>query len=67
MPHMNGRELAERALQIRPSMRVLFMSGYTEDTILRQEVGGSSFAYFQKPLVPDSLARRVREVLEQPR
>ena len=66
MPHMNGRELAERALQLRPRMRVLFMSGYTEDTILQQGVGDSSYAYFQKPLVPDGLARRIREVLERP-
>jgi signal transduction histidine kinase/ActR/RegA family two-component response regulator len=67
MPQMSGRELAERVASLRAEMRVLFMSGYTEDAILQHGILDSGFAYLQKPLVPDSLARRVREVLDAPR
>jgi PAS domain S-box-containing protein len=66
MPQMSGRELAEWLGPLRPDMRVLFMSGYTEDAILHHGILDSGFAYLQKPLVPDSLARRVREVLDAP-
>jgi CheY-like chemotaxis protein len=62
MPQMNGRELAEHASRMRPQMRVLLMSGYTEDALVQHGAGG--FAYLQKPLVPEVLARRLREVLE---
>jgi PAS domain S-box-containing protein len=67
MPQMSGRELAERVASLRVEMRVLFMSGYTEDAILQHGILDSGFAYLQKPLVPESLARRVREVLDAPR
>ncbi|HVZ74747.1 MAG TPA: ATP-binding protein [Polyangia bacterium] len=64
MPHMSGRELAERAAKLRPAMRVLFMSGHTEDAILQHGILDRGVAYLQKPIVPESLARRVREVLD---
>src|SRR5262249_17488713 len=67
MPQMSGRELAERAASRRPAMRVLFMSGYTEDAILKHGILDEGLAFLQKPLVPDRLARRVREVLDAPR
>jgi signal transduction histidine kinase/CheY-like chemotaxis protein len=63
MPLMSGRELAERVAPLRPDMRVLFMSGYTEDAMVDQGQLAAGFAFLQKPLVPEGLARRVREVL----
>jgi signal transduction histidine kinase/ActR/RegA family two-component response regulator len=66
MPMMSGREIAERLLRIRPELKVLFMSGYTENAIVHHGILDSGIAYLQKPLVPEALARRVREVLDTP-
>ena len=66
MPQMSGRRLADRLLKIRPLMKVLFMSGYTENAILHHGILDSGVAYLQKPLLPEMLARRVREVLDTP-
>ncbi|PYX33595.1 MAG: hypothetical protein DMG80_05360, partial [Acidobacteria bacterium] len=63
MPGMGGRELAKKLLQIRPSLGVLFLSGYTEDTILHQGALGPGTAFLQKPFTLQNLARKVREVL----
>jgi CheY-like chemotaxis protein len=65
LPRMSGRQLAERLALVRPEMKVLFMSGYTDDAILQHGVLDSGVAYLQKPLTPTSLAQRVREVLHQ--
>jgi two-component system, cell cycle sensor histidine kinase and response regulator CckA len=64
MPHMGGPELAKRLEQIRPHMKVLCMSGYTDDSVVRYGIFTSSIAFLQKPITPDSLARKVREVLD---
>jgi two-component system, cell cycle sensor histidine kinase and response regulator CckA len=64
MPRLSGPELASRLSVSRPEMRVLFMSGYTDDRILRHGVERAKVAYLQKPLATGSLARKVREVLD---
>jgi len=64
MPQLSGRELAERLAGVRPEMKVLYMSGYTENVIVHQVSLDSGIAYLQKPIVPDLLAPRVREVLD---
>jgi two-component system cell cycle sensor histidine kinase/response regulator CckA len=66
MPQMSGRELAERLGPMRPDMKVVYMSGYTDNAIVHHGILDSGIAYVQKPLVPDMLARRVREVLDTP-
>jgi CheY-like chemotaxis protein len=64
MPRMNGRQLAERLASSRPDMKVLFMTGYTDDSVVRQGVFDSDMMLLQKPITPESLARRVRAVLD---
>ncbi|MES1188127.1 MAG: ATP-binding protein [Myxococcales bacterium] len=66
MPLLGGRQLAERLLNVRPGLKVLFMSGYTENAIVHHGILDAGIEYVQKPLVPDTLARRVREVLDAP-
>ncbi len=63
MPHMSGPELAKRIASARPDMKLLCMSGYTDDAVVRHGVLDSTIAFLQKPLTPESLTRRVREVL----
>jgi len=64
MPRMNGRQLAERLTAARPEMKVLFMTGYTDDAVVRQGVFDADLALLQKPITPEALARRVRAVLD---
>ncbi|HET8649568.1 MAG TPA: ATP-binding protein [Gemmatimonadales bacterium] len=65
MPGMNGRELAERLQATRPSLQVVYMSGYAEHSVVRQGVIEPGIAFVGKPFEPDRLARMVREVLDQ--
>jgi PAS domain S-box-containing protein len=64
MPRMSGRQLADLLVQTRPQMRILFISGYTDEAMLRHGVLEASAAFLQKPFTPISLARKVREVLD---
>jgi CheY-like chemotaxis protein len=66
MPGISGLELATRLAAVRPKMKVLFMSGYTDDAIVRRGVLADDAAFLQKPFTGEVLARRVREVLDQP-
>lgn len=65
LPLMSGRQIAERLKTMRPEMRVLFMSGYTDDAILQHGILDSGVAYLQKPITPALLTRKVREVIER--
>lgn len=64
MPQMGGVALARRLTPLRPGMRVLCMSGYTDDAALRHGIIDSSMAFVQKPLTPESLLTKVRQVLD---
>ncbi len=64
MPVMSGRELVERLATVLPGAKVLFMSGYTDDTVVHHGVLDQGIAYLQKPIVPDALTKKVREVLD---
>ena len=64
MPGMNGYELANQALPLRPDIRVAYMSGYTRDFGSRDRTQGPAGAFIQKPFTPEALARKVREALD---
>jgi two-component system cell cycle sensor histidine kinase/response regulator CckA len=64
MPVLNGRELSERLAAERPEIRVLFMSGYTDDDIVRRGLLQPGAPFLQKPFMPAELSRKVREVLD---
>ena len=64
MPQMSGRELTEHVLALRPNLPVLFMSGYTDDAIVRHGLLDEKLNFLQKPFDSATVARKVREVLD---
>jgi two-component system cell cycle sensor histidine kinase/response regulator CckA len=64
MPEMSGPDLMKQVAPVVPTMRVLYISGYTDEAIVHHGIPQSGAAFLQKPFMPDSLARKVREVLD---
>ncbi|MGZ3481933.1 MAG: ATP-binding protein, partial [Myxococcaceae bacterium] len=65
MPHMAGPELATRLTAVRPRLSVLYMSGYTDNAVLRHRILEKDAAFVQKPFRPEVLLRKVRQVLDE--
>jgi DNA-binding NtrC family response regulator len=65
MPGSSGRDLADRLGPLRPAMKVLYMSGYTDHAIVHHGVLDPSVAYIAKPFTPDAVVRKVREILDE--
>jgi signal transduction histidine kinase/CheY-like chemotaxis protein len=63
MPGMSGRDLASRIAEIRPTLLVIFMSGYTDEDVIRRGLMERGRRFIQKPFSPDALAREVQQVL----
>ena len=66
MPGMDGRQVAEALLPRFPQMKVLFTSGYTDDAVAHHGIVRAEVAFLQKPYLPQALARKVRQALDQP-
>jgi CheY-like chemotaxis protein len=66
MPGISGGALADQLRELRPNLRVMFMSGYSEDVFAKRGVLSAGTAYIQKPFDPDRLAAKVREILDSP-
>ena len=67
MPRMGGPELSERLKPWHPEMKVLFMSGYTDNAVVQQGIVEPGVAFLEKPFSPEALARKVRQVLDETR
>jgi FixJ family two-component response regulator len=65
MPHLSGRQLAECLASGRPGIKLLFISGYTNDAIVRNGILEADQAFLTKPFTPSALAQKVRDVLDE--
>src|SRR5690606_36212178 len=63
MPGMSGQALADRLTSVRPETRVLFMSGYTDDSVVDRRILEGGAPFLQKPFTPDAVVAKVRELL----
>jgi len=66
MPQMSGRTVTELLTKLRPALRVLYMSGYTDDVVVKRGVPSTGMGFLQKPFTPEQLLQKVRAVLAQP-
>ena len=64
MPRMGGRELVERVLAVRPKIRALYLSGYTDEAVMRHGVLQAGSAFLQKPFTARQLMTKVRQILD---
>jgi len=64
MPEMNGRTLAEKMLLLRPATKVIYASGYNEDSFIQEGVREDNIVFLQKPYTHQMLAQKVRDVLD---
>jgi CheY-like chemotaxis protein len=62
---MSGRDVADQVTFIHPESKVLYMSGYADDAIIQHGVLAPDIAFLQKPFTPNTLARKVRNVLDE--
>ena len=67
MPGASGPELTKDLLERRPALKVLYMSGYTEEAIVHHGVLNPGIAFLHKPFTSDTLGRKIREVLDRTR
>ena len=63
MPQMSGPLVAQKVVGLRPGIKVLYMSGYTDDAIVHHGVTGSDNLFIQKPFSPAALRKKIREIL----
>ena len=63
MPQMSGPAVAEKVAALRPGIKVLYMSGYTDDAVLHHGVLSQDMPFIQKPFSPTALRKKIREVL----
>ena len=64
MPQMGGKELSEKIKTLKPGVKLLFISGYTDEAVVRQGILDRKIPFLQKPFTPQALASKVREVLD---
>jgi YesN/AraC family two-component response regulator len=69
MPKMSGRQLSQMLSEIRPGLKTIYMSGYTDDAVMRHGIREAAVVFLQKPFSLATLARKLREVIgtDQPK